>query len=294
MGIQDNEILVVGANGQLGKCFQRLKGDKYHFADSSIVDITNIHTIWDYVETHGIRMIINCAAYTNVDKAEDENDKAHEINAIGVENLATVMKNVGGWVIHISTDYVFGGEPQAQPLTETDNANPESVYGSTKLCGEVLLSLSGCHHLIFRTSWLYSEYGNNFFKKMLELTAEKGELKVVIDQIGTPTYAMDLAAFIVNIIDKGLYNENDGIYHYSNEGVCSWFDFATLINELSGHKCQIKPCLSSDFPSKVKRPSYSVLSKEKAKNTFKMDIPYWMYSVKQCYEVFQKLKRGES
>ena len=282
-----NKVLVVGANGQLGQCFRKLKGNEWFFATKEQVDITDINSIWNYVETNDIKMIINCAAYTNVDKAEEDYDTAHAINAIGAENLAHVMRDVDGWLFHISTDYVFGGEPKFKPLTETDSAHPENVYGSTKLCGEVLIGISGCKHLIFRTSWLYSEYCKNFFKTMINLTSEKAELKVVIDQIGTPTYAMDLAEYIVNIIDNELYIGNEGIYNFSNEGVCSWFNFAREINDISGHKCQINPCLSEDFPSKAKRPYYSVLSKEKAKNTFKMDIPYWRDSLIKCFENYK-------
>ena len=288
----NNRVLIVGSNGQLGRCFKEIKGEEYFYASREEVDICNIKTIWDFVEKHDINIIINCAAYTNVDKADDEYDKAHLINAIGVENLASVMRDVGGLLIHISTDYVFGGDCHNIPYVEEDLAHPECSYGITKLCGEVLIRTVGCKALIFRTSWLYSEFGNNFFKKMFELTSEKNELKVVIDQIGTPTYAIDLAYYICNIIDNNLYEGNEGIYHYSNEGVCSWFDFAREINDISGHKCQIKPCLSNDFPSKVKRPRYSVLSKEKAKNAFKMDIPYWRDGLRRCYESFLR-KREE-
>lgn len=293
MDVNGGNILVVGANGQLGQCFRKLNGDNWYFADIDEIDITDIKSIWDYVDKHHIRMIINCAAYTNVDKAEDEKDKAHLINAIGVENLGSVMRDVDGWLIHISTDYVFGGEPKGQPLKEDDICNPESVYGVTKLCGEALLKNIECKYLVFRTSWLYSEYGKNFFLTMLKLTSEKEELKVVVDQIGTPTYAMDLARYIFNIVKNGLYEGNEGIYHFSNEGVCSWFDFTKCINTISGHKCKIKPCLSDEFPSKVKRPSYSVMSKEKAKNTFKMVIPYWMDSVMECWEAWKYLNYKE-
>lgn len=287
--MENKRVLVVGADGQLGRCFKKLKEKEWIFANKEQVDITNIDSIWKYVEEYQINIIINCAAYTNVDEAENNYDKAHSINAIGAENLANVMRDVDGWLFHISTDYVFGNDVKPKPLTETDSVSPSNTYGSTKLCGEVLIGISECKHIIFRTSWLYSEYCKNFFTTMMNLTSEKAELKVVIDQIGTPTYAMDLAEYICKIIDNNLYEGNEGIYNFSNEGACSWFDFASEINTISGHKCQIKPCLSEDFPSKVKRPHYSVLSKEKAKNAFKMDIPYWRDSLIKCFEHHQLL-----
>lgn len=278
------KILVTGANGQLGT-HMRLQSEKschqYLFTDVAELDITDRKQVLDYTEANDISIIVNCAAYTNVDKAEDEESIAEKVNADAVRNLAIAMKNRGGWLFHVSTDYVFGGNQNNTPCTETESVNPTGAYGRTKLHGEQSIQEVGCHYLIFRTAWLYSEYGANFVKTMLRLQAEKPSLNVVFDQVGSPTYAGDLASSIYNIIENDLYVGNDGIYHYSNEGVCSWFDFSRMIAELSGNtQCRISPCHSSEFPSKVRRPSYSVLDKTKFKDTFNIDVPYWTESLK--------------
>ena len=224
---------------------------------------------------------MNCAAYTNVDKAEDESEIADLINHIGVKNLAESCKERDGFLIHISTDYVFDGTKNT-PYTETDETSPLGVYGETKLRGENAIINSGCEFVIIRTSWLYSSFGNNFLKTMQRLTAEKESLKVVFDQVGTPTYAGDLANVIYTIIQKEEPSINNQIYHYSNEGVCSWYDFAVAINEAFGHNCNIKPCHSNEFPSKVTRPSFSVLDKTKLKNALGIEIQYWHDSLYRC------------
>ena len=229
------------------------------------------------------RLIINCAAYTNVDKAEDDYDLAELLNATAVKNLATAINQNGGTLIHISTDYVFGGTKNNTPCGEDEPANPTGVYGVTKLHGEQAIEAVGCKHLIIRTAWLYSEFGKNFVKTMLNLTATKPSLNVVFDQVGSPTYAYDLAQAIFTIVENRKYEGKDGIYHYSNEGACSWYDFTKMIAEYAGHTaCDIQPCHSNEFPSKVVRPSYSVLDKTKIKNTFGIRIPYWTDSLKQC------------
>ena len=278
-------ILVTGANGQLGNEMRRLGAvspNNYIFTDVEQLDITNADAVMYVAKNYSIDAIINCAAYTNVDKAETEADMAELINAVAVENLARAMKEVGGTLFHISTDYVFGHEGNT-PRTEDMPLNPLGVYGSTKLHGEQAIAESGCKALIFRTSWLYSEFGNNFLKTMLRLTAERETLNVVFDQVGTPTYAGDLALAIFSIIEAGVYPGNEGIYHFSNEGVCSWYDFAVEIANVAGNtSCRINPCHSSEFPSPVTRPSYSVLDKTKIKNTFDIDIPYWKESMEYC------------
>ena len=278
-------ILVTGANGQLGNEMRRLGAvspNNYIFTDVEQLDITNADAVMYVAKNYSIDAIINCAAYTNVDKAETEADMAELINAVAVENLARAMKEVGGTLFHISTDYVFGHEGNT-PRTEDMPLNPLGVYGRTKLHGEQAIAESGCKALIFRTSWLYSEFGNNFLKTMLRLTAERETLNVVFDQVGTPTYAGDLALAIFSIIEAGVYPGNEGIYHFSNEGVCSWYDFAVEIANVAGNtSCRINPCHSSEFPSPVTRPSYSVLDKTKIKNTFDIDIPYWKESMEYC------------
>ena len=228
-------------------------------------------------------VIVNCAAYTNVDKAEDQPEIAHLVNATAVGNLAKAAKDNGIPLIHISTDYVFGGNLNNTPCTEDQSPNPTGVYGVTKLQGEQAILESGCRYIILRTSWLYSEYGKNFVKTMLDLTAAKPRLNVVFDQCGTPTYAADLARAIVSIIDGDLIDGNEGIYHYSNEGVCSWYDFTKVIARMAGNdSCDIQPCHSDEFPSKVVRPSYSVLDKTKFKKTFGLQVPYWADSLNVC------------
>ena len=278
-------ILVTGANGQLGNEMRRLGAvspNNYIFTDVAELDITNAEAVMYVAKHYSIDAIINCAAYTNVDKAESDEATAELINATAVANLAAAMKEVGGTLFHVSTDYVFGSEGNT-PRTEEMPLNPLGVYGRTKLHGEQAILESGCKALIFRTAWLYSEFGNNFLKTMLRLTAEKEQLNVVFDQVGTPTYAGDLALAIFSIIEAGVYEGNEGVYHFSNEGVCSWYDFAVEIAAAAGHtNCRINPCHSSEFPSPVTRPPYSVLDKTKIKNTFDIDIPHWRESMEYC------------
>lgn len=279
-------VLVTGANGQLGnemRIVAQNSKDHYIFTDVAELDITNLDAIREMVAKEEVKVIINCAAYTNVDKAEEDVDFCTLLNATAVENLAIAMKEVDGLLVHVSTDYVFGGDPYNTPCTEDKKGTPTGVYGQTKLQGEQNIQKVGCHHLIIRTAWLYSEFGKNFVKTMLNLTATKPELKVVFDQTGTPTYAYDLAAAIYDIVENRKYENKDGIYHYSNEGVCSWFDFTKMIAEYAGNTtCDIQPCHSNEFPSKVIRPSYSVLDKTKIKNTFGIKVPYWTDSLKVC------------
>ena len=278
-------ILVTGANGQLGNEMRHLGAvspNNYIFTDVAELDITNADAVMYVAKHYSIDAIINCAAYTNVDKAESDEATAELINATAVANLAAAMKEVGGTLFHVSTDYVFGSEGNT-PRTEDMPLNPLGVYGRTKLHGEQAILESGCKALIFRTAWLYSEFGNNFLKTMMRLTAEREQLNVVFDQVGTPTYAGDLALAIFSIIEAGVYEGNEGIYHFSNEGVCSWYDFAVEIAAIAGNtNCRINPCHSSEFPSPVTRPPYSVLDKTKIKNTFDIDIPHWRESMEYC------------
>ena len=289
-------ILVTGANGQLGnemRIVTKSSKDKYIFTDvvevegqnTTILDVTNLDTIRSLVKEHDVKIIVNCAAWTNVDGAEDPEKYAlvEKLNAKAPENLAIAMKEVGGLMVHISTDYVFGGDPYNTPCKEDQEGTPTGVYGLTKLHGEQNIQNSGANYLIFRTAWLYSEFGKNFVKTMMNLTATKPQLKVVFDQVGTPTYAYDLAKAIFDIIENRKYKGNTGIYHYSNEGVCSWYDFTKMIAEYSGQTvCDIQPCHSDEFPSPVTRPAYSVLDKSKVKETFGITIPYWTNSLKSC------------
>ena len=278
-------ILVTGANGQLGCEMQRLGAvspNNYIFTDVAELDITNAEAVMNAVKAASVDIIVNCAAYTNVDKAENDEATAELINATAVGNLARAMKEVGGTLFHVSTDYVFGCDGNT-PRTEDMSLNPLGVYGRTKLHGEQAVLESGCKALIFRTAWLYSEFGNNFLKTMMRLTSEREQLNVVFDQVGTPTYAGDLALAIFSIIEAGVYEGNEGIYHFSNEGVCSWYDFAVEIATVTGNtSCRINPCHSSEFPSPVTRPPYSVLDKTKIKNTFDIDIPHWRESMEYC------------
>ncbi|MBS5205782.1 MAG: dTDP-4-dehydrorhamnose reductase [Bacteroides ovatus] len=281
-------ILVTGANGQLGnemRLVTQRSQDKYIFTDVDELDITNAEAVDKYVLEQHINVIVNCAAYTNVDKAEDEQVLAELLNAKAVATLAIAIKKNEGTLIHVSTDYVFGGNKNNTPCKEDEPTNPTGIYGLTKLHGEQMIAAVGCHHIIIRTAWLYSEFGKNFVKTMLGLTATKSELKVVFDQVGTPTYAYDLATAIAHIIENRSYESNDGIYHFSNEGVCSWYDFTKMIAEYAGNvACDIQPCHSDEFPSKVARPSFSVLDKSKIKQTFGIKIPYWTDSLKKCME----------
>ena len=279
-------ILVTGANGQLGNCIRNAAAgstDNYIFTDVAELDITNPEAVEKTVRDNDIKIIVNCAAYTNVDKAESDVVLAEKLNAGAVANLANAIKANDGTLFHISTDYVFGGDPYNTPCREDQKGTPTGVYGLTKLHGEQAIEASGCKALIFRTAWLYSEYGKNFVRTMLCLTATKPELKVVFDQTGTPTYAQDLADAIVRIISGRKFEGKEGIYHYSNEGVCSWFDFTKMIAEIAGNsECDIQPCHSDEFPSPVRRPAYSVLDKTKFKQTFGISIPYWTDSLKKC------------
>ena len=289
-------IIVTGANGQLGNCLRnavaRGSKDNYIFTDVAELDITDADAINKVVKDNDVNMIVNCAAYTNVDKAEDDAEFAEILNAVAPRNLAEAMKAVDGTLIHVSTDYVFGGNAGNTPRGEDEPANPTGVYGLTKLHGEQEIEKSGVKALTFRTAWLYSEYGKNFVKTMLGLTATKPELKVVFDQAGTPTYAQDLADARFQIIENRKYQGNEGIYHYSDEGVCSWYDFTKMIAEIAGNdKCNILPCHSDEFPSKVIRPSYSVLDKTLFKNTFGLEVPYWTDSLKTC---IKNLKENEA
>ncbi|MDE6811190.1 MAG: dTDP-4-dehydrorhamnose reductase [Muribaculaceae bacterium] len=286
-------ILVTGANGQLGNSIRKVSSghdDNYIFTDVAELDITDREAVESFVNQHQIDLIINCAAYTNVERAEDDKDFAQLLNADAVRNLADVIARRNGYLIHISTDYVFGGNSGNTPRAEDETTNPSGVYGLTKLNGEDEIKKSGAKALILRTAWLYSEYGNNFLKTMIRLTTDKPQVKVVFDQIGTPTYAGDLAEAIVNIISDRKYDGNEGIYHFSNEGVCSWYDFTQHIARETGtaDKCEILPCHSDEFPSKVVRPSFSVLDKTKYKDTFGYKIPYWTVSLHKCIESMQK------
>ena len=278
-------ILVTGANGQLGSEMRRLGAvspNNYIFTDIAELDITNAVAVAMFVKQHSVEAIINCAAYTNVDKAESDEPTAELINSTAVSNLAVAAKEVGATLFHVSTDYVFGLEGNT-PRTEDMPTEPLGVYGRTKLNGERAIIKSGCKALIFRTAWLYSEYGNNFLKTMMRLTAEREQLNVVFDQVGTPTYAGDLAMAIFSIIEAGVYQGNEGIYHFSDEGACSWYDFAVEIAAAAGNTdCRITPCHSNEFPSPVTRPAYSVLDKTKIKETFGIEIPHWRESMEYC------------
>ena len=290
-------ILVTGANGQLGnemRIVSKGSSDHYVFSDvnqiegreTTFLDITDLEAVRRMVKEKNIEAVVNCAAWTNVDAAETAGSIVETLNANAPENLAVAMKEVGGLLVHISTDYVFGKEPYNTPCRENQQGTPTGVYGLTKLHGEQKILASGCECVILRTAWLYSEFGKNFCKTMLNLTATKPELKVVFDQVGTPTYALDLAKTIVTILEDYRTPSpftKSGIYHYSNEGVCSWYDFTKMIAEYAGQtSCRILPCHSDEFPSPVKRPSYSVLDKTKIKETFGIEIPYWTDSLKKC------------
>ena len=293
-------ILVTGANGQLGNEMRIIAGkdsNNYTFTDivkpdeveTTILDITDLEAVKKIVREKNIQCIVNCAAYTNVDKAESDEDFCRVLNAVAPQNLATAIKEANGLLVHISTDYVFGGDPYNTPCKEDQTGTPTGAYGRTKLEGENLIKATGCNYIIIRTAWLYSEFGKNFVKTMLNLTSSKPQLKVVFDQVGTPTYALDLANAINAVINdyaKELTNEEyskNGIYHFSNEGVCSWFDFTKMIAEYAGNvDCDIQPCHSNEFPSPVKRPAFSVLDKTKIKETFNIEIPYWTDSLKRC------------
>ena len=286
-------ILVTGANGQLGNEMRIIAGDSkdnYIFTDvnqvegieTTFLDITDLEAVRHMVSKCQVEAIVNCAAYTNVDAAETNEALAEKLNAEAPENLAKAMKEVDGLLIQISTDYVFGKEPYNVPCKEDQQGTPTGVYGMSKLHGEQRIMAVGCHHVIIRTAWLYSEFGKNFCKTMMHLTATKPQLKVVFDQVGTPTYALDLAKAIAVVLGR-FDGTQTGIYHYSNEGVCSWYDFTKMIAEYNGTtECDVQPCHSNEFPSPVTRPSYSVLDKTKIKEIFGVSVPYWTDSLKQC------------
>lgn len=329
-------ILVTGANGQLGNEMRLVtngSNDRYIFTDvcdeypesievlhklagedinisTTRLDITNLDAIRAMVRENDVKVIVNCAAYTNVDAAESNEALAEKLNAEAPKNLAIAMKELNGLLVHISTDYVFGGDPYNTPCKEDQKGTPTGVYGKTKLHGEQGIVATNCNYVILRTAWLYSEFGKNFVKTMLNLTATKPQLKVVFDQVGTPTYALDLAKAISVIIEdykkeSSSYNlwasySQSGIYHFSNEGVCSWYDFTKMIQQIAVEleasgihetwnmkhethdKCIVLPCHSDEFPSPVKRPAYSVLDKTKVKETFGINVPYWTESLSKC------------
>lgn len=280
-------ILVTGANGQLGTHLRLLASssvNRWLFSDIDTLDITDADAVAHFIDANGIDCIVNCAAYTNVDAAEDAEPDADRVNHLAVAVLADAMAARSGLLIHISTDYVFGGNELNSPCNESTPVNPLGAYGRTKLAGEQALVASGCRHILIRTSWLYSEYGRNFVKTMLSLFATRPSVSVVCDQVGTPTYAGDLASAIFTILETGLYQGNEGLYHYSNEGSCSWYDFARAIARLTESSCDVRSCLSSEYPSKVHRPSYSVLDKSKFKASFHSDIPDWETSLRKCLE----------
>lgn len=281
-------ILVTGGNGQLGRCIARAaagSANEYIFTDVDDFDITDPEAVDLMIRCNNFDVIVNCAAYTDVNRAEEQEEVAERINATAVGYLAQAAARYDALLIQISTDYVFGGNINNTPCTESQTPNPTGAYGRTKLHGEQAIEASGCRYIILRTAWLYSEYGRNFVKTMLSLTADKPELKVVFDQCGTPTNAHDLARAIVTIIDDRLYEGLEGIYHYSNEGVCSWYDFTKAIAAFAGHTaCDIKPCHSDEFPSPVERPAYSVLDKTRFKTTFGLTVPYWTDSLQTCIQ----------
>lgn len=292
-------ILVTGANGQLGNEMRIVSvgsPHKFIFTDFAELDITDGDAVDKTIREKEVNIVVNCAAYTNVDKAEDEPELAERLNAKAVENIARAIKRNDGLLIHISTDYVFGGTSRNVPYGEEEPGNPVGVYGITKLHGEEAAIASGGKYVIIRTAWLYSEFGKNFLKTMLNLTSTREQVKVVFDQVGTPTYAYDLANAIMAVIEdyyksgySGSYKKR-GIYHFSNEGVCSWFDFTKMIAEYAGNTgCDIQPCHSSEFPSKVTRPSYSVLDKTKIKKCFGVAVPYWTESLRRCMEKMKEI-----
>ena len=286
-------ILVTGANGQLGREIRRRvrrDGPRYLFSDVSrlpgeetlYLDITDIDAVRLVCESEQVDVIINCAAYTDVEKAESDTAMADLLNHRAAANLALVAKERGAVLIHISTDYVFHGD-RSEPYPEDWPTEPLGVYGATKLLGEKAVTESGCRYLIFRTAWLYSPYGKNFVKTMMRLTAERDSLAVVCDQIGTPTCAADLAGVITDLIAARRF-EPQGIYHFTDEGVCSWYDFACAIRDLAGNRCEIRPCRSAEYPTKAARPSYSVLDKTKVRRTFGITIPHWYESLANCMQ----------
>lgn len=278
-------ILITGANGQLGNEMRKLgtaSADNYIYTDVAELDITDADAVDRFIVMNDINVIVNCAAYTNVEKAEDDEATANKINHLATKNLAQTAKKYGATLIHVSTDYVFDGSKNT-PYTENEQTSPLGVYGRTKLAGETAIKDSGCKYIIIRTAWLYSEFGNNFVKTMLRLTRERESINVVADQIGSPTYAGDLGSAIFNIIEHRKFEGNEGTYHFTNEGVCSWYDLAHETAYIAGNTgCSINPCHTWDYPTKAERPNYSVLDKNKFKATFGFDIPYWRESLEKC------------
>lgn len=278
-------ILITGANGQLGNEMRRLgarSSDNYIFTDIAELDITDKDAVDSFVMLNNVDVIVNCAAYTNVEKAEDDEATADKINHRAAEILAQTAKKCGATLIHVSTDYVFDGRRNT-PYTEDEPTSPLGAYGRTKLAGETAIAESGCRYIIIRTAWLYSEFGNNFVKTMLRLTSERESINVVSDQIGSPTYAGDLGSAIFDIIEHRKFEGNEGTYHFTDEGVCSWYDLAYETASIAGNKgCIINPCRTWEYPTKASRPSYSVLDKSKFKATFGFDIPYWRESLAKC------------
>lgn len=282
------KVLVTGAYGQLGSELSEMSGlfptFGFIFTDADTMDITNENAICSFFEKHHPDFVVNCAAYTAVDKAEDDQETAKQINSLAPGYLASACKKTGAKLIHISTDYIFNGE-NYKPYTEEDKTNPLGVYGKTKYNGEVNCLANNPETLIIRTSWLYSSFGNNFVKTMVRLGKEKDSLRVVSDQVGSPTYAMDLAGVILKIINDSARSKTGfipGIYNYSNEGICSWYDFAIAIHKMANIKCHVSPVRSDEYPAKSKRPHYSVLDKSKIKSVYKITIPYWRESLKEC------------
>lgn len=283
------QVLVTGSNGQLGNALKTLSSGypsfRFIYADIDVLDLTDRNAVFSFVETNKIDYILNCAAYTAVDKAEEDQALCTLVNHVGVKNIGEAASQFKIKVIHVSTDYVFDGTNH-KPYEETDATNPVSIYGKTKLAGEKALFEACPESIVIRTSWLYSEFGNNFVKTMLRLGKERDQLSVVYDQVGTPTYAGDLALAMLTILQSGEFIP--GIYHYSNEGVCSWYDFTIRIHQLAGIDCRIYPIETKDYPTKAIRPHYSVLNKRKIKSTYQISIPHWEESLKNV--IFQLTK----
>lgn len=291
------KIVVTGANGQLGRSIRRLSVEHHEldfiFTDIDSLDIGNRDAVLAFAETHPVDFIVNCAAYTAVDKAEEEEEQCRRINTDAVAYLGEAAQHIGARILHVSTDYVFGGDSY-MPYQESDPVSPTSVYGRTKLAGEKALSAVCPDAIIVRTAWLYSEYGHNFMKTMLRLGVERPEIRVVNDQIGSPTYAGDLAEAILSLLEKERQGEqNSGIYHYTNEGVCSWYDFAHSIIRIAGLPAKVIPIPTREYPTAAKRPAYSVLSKEKIKREYHWVIPHWEDSLRKCLANMNVVKEKE-
>jgi len=289
-------VLVTGQNGQLGQSLKSLAPQypqyQFTFTARDELDLACSQNISSYFEKNKFDLIINCAAYTAVDKAEEQQELADAINHLAVKQLAEISQKNNSVLIHISTDYVFDGT-NYRPYIENDPINPQNTYGLTKLKGEQAIQKTACNAIIIRTSWVYSEYGNNFVKTMLRLGADRDQLNVIFDQIGTPTYAVDLATSILTIADSLNNNQSDfqqeklALYHFSNEGVCSWYDFAKAIFEHSNTQCEVFPIETKDYPTPAKRPQYSVLNKAKIKQKYQLNIPYWKDSLQICLNKLQ-------